>query len=194
MAIMLSPETVQTAGSIAYVGVILGTTALLGAIAHTSSLPRGMRWLFFWLTFDALIHIFLEGPFVYLSVAGRTEYSHADTRWATADPGIVAVELLTAVLTGPLAAYTAYLVQRADKRYHVWLMALCIAELYGDYMTFVPEWLVGSPSLDVENALHMWFYLAFSNGVWVVIPLYLLCTSGAVVLHSCAALREDKRA
>ena len=81
------------------------------------------------------------------------EYSNADQRLGFADPSIVSVELLTVVLTGPLAAYTAMLVQRNDMRYHFWLAILCTAELYGDYvrtsyliqMTFVPEWLTGSP-------------------------------------------------
>ena len=58
----------------------------------------------------------VEGPFVYLSMHGRTvnasrgffasvwqEYSLADSRWGVADPGIVAVELLTVVVKGPLA-------------------------------------------------------------------------------------------
>lgn len=89
----------------------------------------------------------VEGPFVWLSLQGRTvetsrgffasvwqEYSYADRRWAVADAGIVSVELLTVVLTGPLAAYTAWLVLRRDAGYHVWLVLLCGAELYGDYV------------------------------------------------------------
>ena len=55
---------------------------------------------------------------MYLSMHGRTvnasrgffasvwqEYSLADSRWGVADPGIVAVELLTVVVKGPLALY-----------------------------------------------------------------------------------------
>lgn len=127
---------------------------------------------------------------MWLSVQGRTvatsrgffasvwqEYSYADRRWAVADAGIVSVELLTVVLTGPLAAYTAWLVLRRDAGYHVWLVLLCGAELYGDYvrarltqMTFVPEWLAHAPvgvrltqSLSTDNPLHLYFYLVASN-------------------------------
>lgn len=65
------------------------------------------------------------------------EYSYADARWGIADSGIVSVELLTVVLTGPLAAYTALLVLRKDLRYHFWIILLCVAELYGDYVSIL---------------------------------------------------------
>ncbi|PKI82280.1 hypothetical protein MVES_003795 [Malassezia vespertilionis] len=153
---MPAPETVQTVLSLAYVGMLVGVAAILTRRAGQHLLCRAQA-LYFWLVFDALIHVFLEAPFVWLSMDGRTvntshgffasvwqEYSQADTRWGVADAGIVAVELLTAACTGPLAAYTARLVRRKDARYHFWLVLLCTAELYGDYMTFVPEWMSGS--------------------------------------------------
>lgn len=30
------------------------------------------------------------------------------------------------------------------------------------WMTFCPEWLTGSPSLNTDNALHLWVYLVVS--------------------------------
>lgn len=45
------------------------------------------------------------------------------------------------------------------------------------YMTFVPEWLVGSPNLVTSNWLYLWLYLVFFNGLWVVIPLLLMLQS-----------------
>lgn len=44
-------------------------------------------------------------------------------------------------------------------------------------MTFCPEWLVGSPSLDTSFPLYLWLYLVFFNGLWVIFPLLLLCHS-----------------
>lgn len=124
------------------------------------------------------------------------EYSKADSRWAVADPGVVSVEILTVIGGGSLAAYAAYLVSRGDARYHFWIVVLCTAELYGDFMTFVPEWLVGSPSLNGSNPLFLWVYLTLSNGCvtanqcmgmyminQVVIPFYLLVTSGQHLLR-----------
>lgn len=44
-------------------------------------------------------------------------------------------------------------------------------------MTFCPEWLTGSQALKTDNVLHLWVYLVFFNGLWVVIPLYLMWQS-----------------
>lgn len=48
---------------------------------------------------------------------------------------------------------------------------------YLGWMTFCPEWIQGSPSLDTSNWLYLWVYLVFFNGIWVVAPLLLLCQS-----------------
>ncbi|KAI3613883.1 hypothetical protein CBS9595_004060 [Malassezia furfur] len=193
---MVTAALAQTLFSIGYVGGLLAAAWGAARLAQRRGLPHGQRLLYFWLVFDALIHVFC--PFVWLSVQGRTvatsrgffasvwqEYSYADRRWAVADAGIVSVELLTVVLTGPLAAYTAWLVLRRDAGYHVWLVLLCGAELYGDYvrarltqMTFVPEWLAHAPvgvrltqSLSTDNPLHLYFYLVASNSCRALLRL-----------------------
>ncbi|KAL4402778.1 cholestenol delta-isomerase [Malassezia pachydermatis] len=164
---LLSVQLQQTILSIGYVGLLICTSFYLLSFTRQRGLRIGQKATFFWLVFDALIHFFLEGPFVYYSTGGRTvntstgffatvwkEYSHADARWGVADPNIVAVEILTVVLTGLLAMYAAWLVLHNRPQYHFWICFLCIAELYGDYvcvdafltqMTFVPEILAGSP-------------------------------------------------
>ncbi|CCU99885.1 unnamed protein product [Malassezia sympodialis ATCC 42132] len=140
----MSSDTAQTLGAIAFVSFLV-LLAGLSCQAVKGDNSYQTRLLFFWLIFDALIHIFR--PFVYLSLFGRTvdssvgffasvwkEYSLADRRWAIADPGVVAVELFTVIGTGALALYTAKLVLQQDARYHFWLCFLCICELYGDYV------------------------------------------------------------
>mgnify|MGYP001559436763 FL=1 len=49
------------------------------------------------------------------------EYSVADTRWGTADPGIVALELLTVLGAGPLAVYIMWKMWKRDMGVHYWL-------------------------------------------------------------------------
>ena len=58
------------------------------------------------------------------------------------------------------------------------------------WMTFCPEWLTGSPSLDTSNWLYLWVYLVFFNGIWVVVPLLLLMQSFAAMATSQKACRE----
>lgn len=56
-----------------------------------------------------------------------------------------------------------------------WVMVLSTAELYGCWMTFVPEWLSGSTHLaGTDEPVYLYFYLAFFNIVWIVVPGWLL--------------------
>ncbi|XP_029612787.1 emopamil-binding protein-like [Salmo trutta] len=147
------------------------------------------RWVLVWLFYDAIVHITLEGPFVYMSLVGTVatsdnifaelwkEYGKADERWLHSDPTIVSLELLTVVLDGILALVLVYAIVK-DKHYrHFVQITLCVCELYGGWMTFCPDWLAGSPNLNTDHWLYLWIYLVFFNGVWVVVPGLLLWQS-----------------
>lgn len=147
------------------------------------------RWILLWLFYDVIVHLTLEGPFVYMSLVGTVEtsegplaelwreYGKADSRWLISDPTIVSIEILTVVLDSMLALLLIHAVLK-DKYYRHWLqVALSVCELYGGWMTFCPDWLMGSPHLDTSSRLHMWVYLVFFNGIWVVVPVLLLIQS-----------------
>jgi hypothetical protein len=82
-----------------------------------------------------------------------------------------------------------YQIVKRDPVRHYWIVVLSTAELYGgcvfpfwftwwpteigaqadddffstrSWMTFCPEWLTGSPSLDTSNPLFFWVYLVVS--------------------------------
>ncbi|KAM3585597.1 uncharacterized protein V6R79_022133 [Siganus canaliculatus] len=146
-------------------------------------------WILVWLFYDVIVHLTLEGPFVYMSLVGTVEtsegplaelwkeYGKADSRWLVSDPTIVSIEILTVVLDSVLGLLLIHAVLK-DKYYrHFLQVALCVCELYGGWMTFCPDWLVGSPSLDTSRPLYLWVYLVFFNGVWVVVPALLLVQS-----------------
>ncbi|XP_069745820.1 emopamil-binding protein-like [Narcine bancroftii] len=147
------------------------------------------RALLAWLFYDCIVHFTLEGPFVYISLTGTVaqsdnilaflwqEYGKADARWLSSDPIIVSIEILTVVLGGFLALLLIYAIVK-DKYYrHFVQITLCVCELYGGWMTFCPDWLIGSPNLNTSNWLYLWVYLAFFNVVWLVIPGLLLWQS-----------------
>ncbi|XP_055473402.1 emopamil-binding protein-like [Psammomys obesus] len=142
-----------------------------------------------WLCYDTLVHFVLEGAFVYLSVVGNVadsrgwiaslwkEYGKADARWLYFDPTIVSLEILTVVLDGFLALVLIYAIVKEKYYRHFVQISLCVCELYGGWMTFFPEWLVGSPNLNTKSWLYFWVYLVFFNGLWVLIPGVLLWQS-----------------
>lgn len=86
----------------------------------------------------------------------ETVFRSSTQRWGTADETVVALELLTVFLAGPIAVYIAYLMAKnvgaafEGRRFlaiHFWTIILSTMELYGGFMTFAPEWLTGSQQL-----------------------------------------------
>ncbi|KAF8551676.1 Emopamil-binding protein [Imleria badia] len=182
----------------------VGAIGFIAAAGANALLPKNARWqdkfAFIWLAFDAMIHFSFEGSFLYLSVFGRSvntstgffadlwkEYTLADARWGVSDPTVVSLELLTVLGAGPLCCYILNQIINNDPSRHYWIVVLCTAELYGGWMTFCPEWLTGSPNLNISNPLHLWVYLVFMNMLWVVIPLWLMRDSYG---HIAGSLRQ----
>ncbi|XP_049634811.1 emopamil-binding protein-like [Suncus etruscus] len=175
-------------------GPLLLATALLAAGSTLGLLlGRGLgaadRGALAWLCYDALVHFVLEAPFVYWSLVGNIvdsqgwiaslwkEYSKADARWLHSDPVILSVEILTVILDGLLALILIYAIIRKKHYRHFVQITLCVCELFGCWMTFVPEWLLGSPNLKTNNWLYLWVYLVFFNSIWVLIPGLLMWQS-----------------
>ncbi|KAL6303481.1 Emopamil-binding protein [Sparassis latifolia] len=192
----------------------LAFVAVVGFVAYTTSkalLPQNAkgqdRATYIWLAFDAMIHFSFEGSFLYLSVFGRQvntsvgpfaelwkEYARADARWGFSDPTVVSLEILTVLGAGPLCCYIVKLLVQDDPARHYWIIVLCTAEIYGGWMTFCPEWLIGSPNLDTSNALSLWVYLVFMNILWVIIPLWLMVDSYGHIASSLRSAQASARA
>ncbi|KAL2008525.1 hypothetical protein VTN00DRAFT_6719 [Thermoascus crustaceus] len=134
------------------------------------------------------------------------EYAKADRRWAGADVTVIALELLTVFIGGPAAIYVCYLLYRASSakvsavrakaQAKLWLVApaLATAELYGGWMTFAPEWLTASSQLETSDPVLLWFYLVFFNGLWVVVPLWVLWQAAKEIRAAFVAAEGKKRA
>lgn len=201
---LITPTTVYSFALV--FGILLG--GYLISIYHLPTIStRKTRFIYIWHIFDTLIHLILEGSFVYHSlfssapVAPTTvpslwgstthsygarfssaplaqlwqEYALADFRWENADIGVLSLEILTVLVGGPLAAYICVLLARGEgRKAWWWITVLATAEIYGGWMTFAPEWLSGNQNLECRVAMYKWVYLAFFNGLWVVVPGWLL--------------------
>lgn len=187
----------------------VAVVAFAAVAGSRALLPRSATWqdrlTFAWLTFDGTMHLIFEGSFLYLSTFGKSvntstgvfaemwkEYTLADTRWGVADPTVVSLEILTVLGGVPLCWYILSLLVKNDPARHYWIVVLSVAELYGGWMTFCPEWLTGSPSLNTSNALFLWVYLVFMNSIWVVIPLWLMVDSYNHIAGSLRAAAKIK--
>ena len=93
------------------------------------------------------------------------DYAQADKRWGGADPTVISLELLTVLIDGPLAIYVCDLIRkgagaagsgRLSGKLFYWGSILAVAELYGGFMTFCPEWLTGSLNLDTSSFMKLY--------------------------------------
>lgn len=102
------------------------------------------------------------------------EYAKADARWGGSDLTVISLELLTVFVGGPLAVWICHCLMKQRSDMWFWATVLATGELYGGFMTFVPEWLSDSPNLITTNFMYKWVYLFFFNTLWVWIPLWIL--------------------
>ncbi|KAL2023901.1 hypothetical protein VTK56DRAFT_678 [Thermocarpiscus australiensis] len=101
-------------------------------------------------------------------------YARADARWAGVDLTVLSIEIITVLFAGSMACLACYDIARKSPRANLVMIILATAEIYGGYMTFMPEWLTGNVNLDTSNFMYKWIFLIFFNGLWVVVPLYAI--------------------
>ncbi|PAA69889.1 hypothetical protein BOX15_Mlig009609g1 [Macrostomum lignano] len=152
------------------------------------------RLLVFWLVYNGLTHFLMEGRFVYYSLTTTAEnatgplahvwkeYGAADVRWLWAEQNIVAMEIVTVLLDGSLCFAIIWAIKTHSPNRHFMQVVLCTCELYGNWMTFAPEWLSGNKNL-TDDPFKVWFHLFFFNFLWVVFPLLMLIQSYKALSH-----------
>jgi hypothetical protein len=149
-----------------------------------------------WYSIDAMTHLTMELSYLILALTSTAEksntlpgwvwreYSRADARWAVRDANVISIEILT-MFMGILCVLQIYGTFFKTSWRHPLQMIICVAELYGGWMTFCPEWVDGSPNLNTGDPVLLWIYLVFMNGLWVVIPGLLLWDSYARLCDVC---------
>ncbi|KXS09177.1 emopamil binding protein-like protein [Gonapodya prolifera JEL478] len=181
------------------------TVAYVGVNTANPKLNTVLKAISVWYAFDSIMHLTFELGYTVVTLQGGAskfeggffvelwkEYGKADARWAVYDPTILSLELLTAYVAGPLAAVCLYGTLFDKPWRHFAQIVLNVAELYGGWMTFAPEWVNGSPALNTSNPIYLWLYLVFFNGLWVVIPFFLLYESFYAVVDAQKALQKAR--
>jgi len=145
----------------------------------------------FWFTFDAQIHLLMEGRFLWIAFTVTVEkldhwlaytwkeYGAADKRWLGFDGDVIALEIVTVGIVGPLCVLLCYAITTKANSHlrHFVQVVVCIVELYGTFITFGPEAFNGNKNLDLADPIHVWCHLFLMNGIWVVVPILWLMQS-----------------
>lgn len=71
------------------------------------------------------------GPQLMWALASGKEYALADSRWGTADPTVVSLEILTVFGVGTMCFYVLKQLVQRDPTRHYWIIVLSTSEIYG---------------------------------------------------------------
>ena len=126
-----------------------------------------------WFVIDAFTHLSIELGYVFLALTSTAkradnylghiwrEYGRADARWAVRDVNVISIEIAT-VFMGILCLLAVYGVAKRKSWRHPLQIIICVAELYGGWMTFAP----GTPPLFIVcvYCLLLCFLYVFLNG------------------------------
>lgn len=117
--------------------------------------------------------------------AGK-EYTKADSRYASRDSFVIAMETVTAFLWGPLCPFAVYGIFYAKPWRYILMIVISVGQIYGDvlyYATcFLEDFIHHRP-----EPLYFWGYFVVLNGIWIVVPALVLSYSA---YHSSAAVQR----
>ncbi|KAF2683561.1 EBDP4, emopamil-binding protein [Lentithecium fluviatile CBS 122367] len=159
-----------------------------------------------WFVLCGCIHLFFEGYFAYnfrrmggmQDLFGQLwkEYSLSDSRYLTQDAFVLCMETITAAFWGPLSFVTAAFITIDHPLRHAFQIVVSLGQLYGDvlyYATCMFDHYILDLSYSRPEAAYFWGYFVFMNSFWIVIPLYLLCSSAGATWRAFEALdKADK--
>lgn len=181
-----------------YEDIVLSSEYIMGIFFSVIGVTVSVLWLItghvqieerlqlIWLFVSGLIHMLVEGSFV-LNVSTFfkntdpnmfmfelwKDYAKADSRYATGDSAVLAIEGVTSFLVGPMCVLAAAgLFAKSSWRYAL-ITILSVFQFYGTVLYFLTSWLEGLPHTRPEP-LYLWFYFVVMNGIWIILPA--LCT------------------
>jgi len=157
-----------------------------------------------------MIHLVFETYYVYMCLYGDPlhgiqqskyflagfwrEYGNADARYGrTNDMEVFAIESMAVLVFTPVAIFNLVSVLKELPSRHFWQVFLSGPHALGTYFYLVPEILRGSPNLNWSDPMYKYYYLYFTNGLWIVIPLLLSVHSYGQISSAFARLAPAKK-
>jgi cholestenol Delta-isomerase len=101
------------------------------------------------------------------------EYSLSDSRYLTSDAFVLWMESVTAFLWGPLSFMLVYMICADHPLRHPIQLVVCLGQIYGlilYYATSLFEHYQNDVDFCRPERYYFWFYYAFFNAIWLVIP------------------------
>ena len=121
----------------------------MSKIGNKSRLTFSEKVALVWFIIDSFTHLSIELGYVCLALTTTAaksytflghiwrEYGRADARWAIRDANVISIEIAT-VAMGILCVFQVFGVPNKSAWRHPLQIIICVAELYGGWMTFAP--------------------------------------------------------
>lgn len=157
--------------------VFLVLIACTRSYGKAPGLERGIAC---WFVVTGIIHFVIEGfvvvtPDYFKDTSGNIlaeiwkEYTKADSRYATRDAFVIAMEAVTAFVEGPACLMVAFALLNGRPWRYWSAILVSLGQVYGDVLYFATCGLEGAVHTRPEW-LYFWFYFIVVNGIWIAIP------------------------
>ncbi|BBN02179.1 cholestenol Delta-isomerase [Marchantia polymorpha subsp. ruderalis] len=147
------------------------------------SLSKVDRLLVCWWAFTGLVHLVLEGYFVFTPDFYKLnpsnyfaevwkEYGKGDSRYPARDSTIVLIEGITAVIEGPASLLAVYAILTSKPYAHTLQIATSLGQLYGDTLYFATVYFADT-EFSAPGPIYFWGYFIFMNSIWIIVPILI---------------------
>ena len=121
---------------------------------------------------------------------------HHGSTYLTITKLSITLTLAPQICWGPLSFVTAGLITTDHPLRHALTIIISLGQLYGDvlyYATCMFDHYLLNRTYTRPEAAYFWGYFVFMNSFWIVIPLFLLCSSVGATWRAFDALdKADK--
>jgi hypothetical protein len=196
----IDPYTAGDAAALCiFAGIVgvLATPFLPTADRAPTRRERVLQLVVVWTWASTIAQLGWELPFVVLSRwlrgAGAGDhalflwwtYGVADARYLLADPFVVFMEGVTALVGAPLEILALVLYYRGRLRPAA-LVAVIVAvtQLYGTVLYFGTEALAGFGHIDFGNPVNLWVKFIGLNALWLVMPAVVVFVGARTLLRA----------
>lgn len=192
----LSNTQILTTYALVCLGVCFAVWLVTGRFHHVQ---RVEKLLMCWLAFTGLTHLILEAYFVftpnfyavnypsYLAEVWK-EYSKADSRYASRDSTVVAVEVVLSLFDGPASLLAMYAIVARKSYKHPLLLVICMVDVLMFVIYFATPWLDGN--VYACEPFYFWVYYTTLNSLYgVFVPALIGLRSWNKIIQ---ALQNEK--
>ncbi|KAF7069816.1 hypothetical protein CFC21_075395 [Triticum aestivum] len=160
---------------------------------RSARLSKADRLIMCWWAITGLTNLIIEASFLftrnYLTKESPSffdeiwkEYSKADSRYASRDTTIVAIEVIAVFLRGPASLLAIYAIASRKSYSYILQFSVCMGHICAMLVYYITAYLDGMNFC--VSPFYFWTYFVGANSPWVVIPTLIAIRSWKLISQS----------